>query len=347
MKKAALIITAVMILLFCAGCGAEESQSNLSLGMEAIQNLEYQQALEYFNKALEDKEDERQVDRGIGLAYMGLSQYEEAIAFFEKALQLSDGTLRDIDYDINYYLASAYYRNGRSQDAIKVYDAILALRPKETEAYYLRGCVELYGNDYENAKKDFDQTIEQEPGNYDRLIKIYIVLEDNGYKDVGREYLEQAMADNEKSISDYDLGRIYYYLEDYENAKDSLSRVKISSDYEATLYLGRTYEALEDFNYAASIYGDFTANDQTKAEVYNQLGLCRMQMGEYELALMAFQSAMNIEDNTMMQTLKFNEIVAYEYMANYTTAAALMNEYLKLYPDDETAQREYQFLKTR
>ena len=110
--------------------------------------------------------------------------------------------------------------------------------------------------------------------------------------------------------------------------------MKISTDYEASLYLGRTYEALGDYNYASSIYNDYTLNDQSQPEIYNQLGLCRMQMGEYE-------------GNDMMQTLKFNEIVAYEYMKDYKTAAALMGDYLKSYPDDETAQREYQFLKTR
>lgn len=70
-------------------------------------------------------------------------------------------------------------------------------------------------------------------------------------------------------------------------------------------------------------------------------------MKEYSQALEAFQAAMNIEDNGMMQTLKFNEIVAYEYMEDYKTAAALMNSYLKSYPDDGTAKREYEFLKTR
>ena len=69
-----------------------------------------------------------------------------------------------------------------------------------------------------------------------------------------------------------------------------------------------------------------------------------MQMGEYELALSAFQAGMSIEDNAMMQTLKFNEIVAYEYMRDYKTAAALMNDYLK---SSMTPSTEYQFLKTR
>ena len=143
------------------------------------------------------------------------------------------------------------------------------------------------------------------------------------------------------------MGRICYYMGDYENARNFLTNLKTSTDYGAALYLGRTYEALTDFNYAASIYADYVEYDQTKAEIYNQLGLCRMKMGEYEQALSAFQAAMKIEDNGMMQTLKFNEIVTYEYMGDYKTAAALMNSYLRSYPDDETAKREYDFLQTR
>ncbi len=338
---------AAVALLLCAGCGAEEKTDNISAGMAAIQNLEYEQAIQCFDAAMEAKEDERQLCRGMGLAYMGLSQYDSAAAWLEKALQLSDGRPEDMDYDINYYLATAYFRNGQAEEAISSYDAILALRPKEVEACYLRGCVKLYSGNYDSAKLDFDQAISMDPENYDRLIRIYIALVDNGYKEVGREYFEQVIGNNEKSISDYDLGRIYYYLGDYENAKYYLSQVKISSNYEASLYLGRTYEALGDYNYASSIYNDYTLNDQTHAEIYNQLGLCRMQMGEYELALSAFQSAMNIEGNGMMQTLKFNEIVAYEYMKDFKTAAALMSDYLKSYPDDAAAEREYQFLKTR
>lgn len=347
MRKIRLALVITFIMLLCAGCGAGENVDNVAAGMEAVQNLEYNEAISYFKDALANNEDERQICRGFGLAYMGMSQYEDAIVYLERALQLNDGTPGDMDYDISYYLATAYFRNGQSEDAISTYDAILALRTKEKEAYYLRGCVKLYSGDYDGAILDFDTAISLDNNDYDRLIQIYNVLADNGYKESGREYLQQAIAENEKSMENYDLGRIYYYLEDYENAREYLLKVKISSDYEAALYLGRTYEALGDYNYASSIYNDYVLIDQSKAEIYNQLGLCRMQMGEYEQALSAFQEAMNIEGNDMMQSLKFNEIVAYEYMKDFKTAAALMNDYLKFYPDDETAQREYQFLKTR
>ncbi len=296
---------------------------------------------------MEKGEDVRTLYRGMGLAYMGMTRYEEAIHYLEAALHESSGRVDDLDFDINYYLATAYYKSGRPEDAVSAYNAILALRPREKNAFYLRGYVRLSQNDFDNAQKDFDAAVALDGKDYDQMIRIYMALEEYGYKEAGMVYLQKVMAENEKSISDYDMGRMSYYMGDYEKARDYLSKMDSSKDYGAALYLGRTYEALGDYNYASGIYAAYTENDQTKAEIYNQLGLCRMQMKEYTAALEAFQAAMNIEDNGMMQSLKFNEIVAYEYMGDFKTASALMNSYLKSYPDDETAKREYEFLRTR
>lgn len=340
---ATLLLAAVML----TGCGSDGKESYTAKGMTAVENLSYEEALEQFALAEENGEDKRLLYRGMGLAYLGMTDYENAILYLEAALQNSDGIVENMDFDISYYLATAYFKNGQAQEAIGAYDAILSLRPNERDACYLRGTARLSMDNYEGAQADFDRAIALAPQDYDQLLRIYTVLEAYGYKDMGQNYLQQAITTHEKSISDYDLGRIYYYMEDYENARTYLTNLNTETDYGAALYLGRTYEALGDYNYAASIYDGYTVNDQTKAEIYNQLGLCRIQMGEYELALSAFQTAMNIEDNGMMQILKFNEIVAYENMRDFKTAAALMNSYLKSYPDDETARREYDFLQTR
>lgn len=338
--------------VFCAGmlltgCGAGKEPSYTRQGMDAVAALDFEQALTLFQTAREKGEEERLIYRGMGLAYLGKTDYEAAIAYLETALTLGGSRVEDLDFDINYYLATAYYKDGQFEEAVRAYNAILGLRPDETNAYYLRGCVKLSEGDFESAQLDFDTAVAKDPKNYDQMIRIYMVLEEYGYKEAGQVYLQNAMKENEKSISDYDMGRICYYMGNYENARNFLERLKTTTDYGAALYLGRTYEALGDYNYAASIYAGYTEYDQKKAEIYNQLGLCRMQMGEYESALTAFQTAMNIENNEMMQTLKFNEIITYEYMGDFKTAAALMNSYLRSYPDDETAKREYQFLQTR
>ncbi len=340
---AVLFLTVVLL----SGCGKEEQLSNTKQGMNAVEALQYEEALAHFQAALEKGEDVRALYRGMGLAYMGMTRYEEAIHYLEAALHESSGRVDDLDFDINYYLATAYYKSGRPEDAVSAYNAILALRPREKNAFYLRGYVRLSQNDFDNAQKDFDAAVALDGKDYDQMIRIYMALEEYGYKEAGMVYLQKVMAENEKSISDYDMGRMSYYMGDYEKARDYLSKMDSSKDYGAALYLGRTYEALGDYNYASGIYAAYTENDQTKAEIYNQLGLCRMQMKEYTAALEAFQAAMNIEDNGMMQSLKFNEIVAYEYMGDFKTASALMNSYMKSYPDDETAKREYEFLRTR
>ena len=333
--------------MLLVGCSADEQLNYTQQGMAAIQSLEYGEALNYFKNAQDEGEDEQLLYRGMGLAYMGLTRYEEAITYLEAALHSGGSKVEDVDFDINYYLATAYYKNGQPQDAINAYSAILALRPREKNAYYLRGCVKLSQNDFDGAQLDFNEAVVLDSRDYDQMIRIYMVLEEYGYKDAGMVYLQNALKENEKSISDYDMGRICYYMGDYENARNYLTKLKTTTDYGAALYLGRTYEALGDYNYASSIYAGYVENDQSKAEIYNQLGLCRMKMEEYESALTAFQAAMNIEDNGMMQTLKFNEIVTYEYMREYKTAAALMSSYLRSYPDDEAAKREYEFLQTR
>lgn len=337
----------VLICILLSGCGEDGQPSYTQQGMTAVQALEYDEAINYFKNAQEEGEDEQLLYRGMGLAYMGMTKYEDAITYLEAALHCGGSKVEDVDFDINYYLATAYYKNGRMQDAINAYSAILSLRPREKNAYYLRGCVKLTQGDFESAQADFTEAVALDKTDYDQMIRIYMALEEYGYKDAGMVYLQNALTENEKSISDYDMGRICYYMGDYENARNYLTKLKTTTDYGAALYLGRTYEALGDYNYASDIYASYAENDQSKAEIYNQLGLCRMKMQDYESALAAFQAAMNIEDNGMMQTLKFNEIVTYEYMRDYKTAAALMSSYLRSYPDDETAKREYDFLQTR
>lgn len=338
-------VIAVSLMLCCSGCGNSQNE-NIALGMEAIQNLDYSGAIELFDKALVSGEDARLVYRGQGLAYMGMVQYEEAVSALEKALSATK-QVSELEFDVNYYLATAYYKNGDIDNAIKTYDAILGMRTTEKDAHYLRGTLKLKKGDYENAVVDFDAAITLAPTDYALYIDIYKSLEANGYQEIGQGYLQKALEGDAKSVTDYDRGRISYYLKDYENARNYLEKAGESGGYEAMLALGKTYEALGDNNYAASVYSKYLETDQTKPEVYNQLGLCKLSLKEYDIALSAFQSGIAIENNALIQSMKFNEIVTYEYLGDFKKATVLMESYLATYPGDEAAVREYEFLKTR
>lgn len=185
-----------------------------------------------------------------------------------------------------------------------------------------------------------------DPKNYDRLIEIYEALAAHGYREVGQEYLQNVL-DTAKQLDAYDSGRIYYYLGEYQKAYLALDEARDKGGADSYLYLGRAYAATGDYNYASSVYNNYLSKQGPNAEIYNELGLCEMAKKEYQNALAAFQAGKQIEGNSLMQTLCFNEIVAYEYLEDYQQAEILMNAYLQNYPDDQTAIREQQFLSTR
>ena len=283
MRPAALLLCVTML----AGCG--ESAEITAGAAGKITELDYQGAFSELDRAEAAGENMRLIERSRGIAYMGLTRYEEAIQCFLKSLSGSNGFVQDIDIDTNFYLAAAYTKSGRFEEAEAVYDAILALRSNETDAYFLRGNVRMNRGEVSKAQEDFDTVIAMEPKNYDRLIEIHEVLAHFGYKEAGQEYLQKALETDSKSMDNYVIGRIYYYLGEYERACLALEEAREKGGVMSYLYLGRAYEATGDFNYAASVYNSFLSKYEGNAEVYNQLGLCEMIKGEYRKALEALQ----------------------------------------------------------
>lgn len=333
------------MVLALGGCGGEGEKTQSAMGM--IQELNYAEALEVLDTAQEEGENLRLVNRARGIAYMGLTDYGQAAACFEEALADSNGLVGDLDFDLNFYLAAAYTKSARFSEAEPIYDAILALRPDEKDAYFLRGNVRLQLGNYQGAKADFDKVISMDPFNYDRMIEIHEVLDYFGYGEDGKAYLRTVLENGEKLVDKYAAGRIYYYLGEFQNACLALEEAREKGGAESYLYLGKAYEATGDYNYAANVYNSYISKNGGTAEVYNQLGLCEMAKGEYQKALDAFRAGKQMENATMLQTLSFNEIVALEHLGEFGQAYELMGTYLKNYPDDETAKREYEFLSTR
>ena len=129
-KRMYQLLAASILLLALTGCGAAKSE-NITAGMEAIKSLDYDTALTCFEAAKEAGENERLLYRGEGIAYLGKTMYPEAVEAFLTSLNHSNGLIENMDYDINYYLATAYYKQGDYDNAIAVYDAIIAKKKVE------------------------------------------------------------------------------------------------------------------------------------------------------------------------------------------------------------------------
>ena len=333
------------IAAFLTGCGS--GTAHIKEADSLIENGSYAESLESLEAAEKAGENIRLIHRSRGIAEMGLSDYGAAVDDFTAALSENKGYVQRMDIDISYYLAVSQYRLGDVKGANDTYSAIIALFPKESDAYYLRGRTFIAMQDVDNAKSDFDKAVKLSPDDPDLYIQIYEALSDAGLSSDGERYLKSAMELNKK-LSSFQKGRLYFCMGDYDRAKENLENaVKNEKEPQATLYLGRTYEAMGDMNYAASLYRSYLENDPSNAQVTNQLGLCLMALSDYSAALEAFNRGIELEDPAMDQSLRFNQIAAYEYLGDYDRAKTLMQDYLEDYPDDEEAVRENGFLETR
>ncbi len=341
--------TLLAVSMVLGGCAKENTK--IDEGMKAVEKLDYDGALALFEQAIVEKEDLELAYRGQGLCYLGMTEYEQAITSFEKALSNAGMFVSDTEVDINYYLATAQYKNGDNAAALETLNAIAGMREKQAEVYYLRGLIKMENGEYENAVKDLDTALSRSKGDTTMAIRIYQVFADYERVEEGKSYLSSALKNHENSMTEYEKGSVYYYLEDYESAKNYLEKAKSEekrADADIVLMLGKTYEELGNSNYAAGVYKQFIEENGPDPAMYNQLGLCKLVTGEYEAALNAFDSGLAIEEgNDYVQQLRFNQIVAYEYLGDFEKAASLMNGYLESYPDDVQAVREYEFLRTR
>lgn len=351
---AVLVLAAGLVLTGCSDsadgevlAGTDTAQVE-SAGIQELQNGDYEAAVQTLTTEAQTQSGRTREEtlRELGIAYMGLGDYESATSAFEEALTYGGVLPTEEEYDVNYYLGSCYYKQERYEDALKVYDAIVTLRPKAADAYVLRGAVRMALSDEEGMQEDFQKAIDLEPTGYDRIVTIYETLDRGGYTEQGQTYLQETLDQSGSSMDNYNLGRMNYYLGNYNEAKAALEQIE-TRDYSTAILLGRTYEALGDMNFASSVYQTYIASDATRPEVYNQLGLCLLQMGDYDGALTAFQQGESLGDSESYQSLMFNEVVAYEYLGDYDKAQSLMKDYIARYPGDTDAQREYIFLQTR
>lgn len=341
------LITFIFIIASLSGCGSDKQLSSYKQGIEYLKEENYSGALSLFNEAESSESNKRNVYRGEGLAYLGMGQYDDALNSFKLALAESNGIVKNIDYDINFYMAVAEYKSGKLEDAINTYSAIIAVDKNNSDAYYLRGKVKLDLGDIDDAKEDFDKAVILKKDDAKLYINIYNDLYAKGYENDAKVYINTGLTSISRP-SQYELGIFNYYLGDYTQARnyfEESSETKKTED--GIIYLGKTYEALDDSEYAVALYEEYTNNNKTAAMVYNELGLLKAERKDYEGALMAFEAGIAGEGTSCRRPLLFNRIVANEYLGDFSKAKSLMQEYIQLYPDDKTALRENVFLKTR
>lgn len=355
LKKVALIVilTAVTgISAGLSGCSMTSSGSDSGAyqkGMDALADGDLESAMIQFRTAVDQDSRVAESYRGEGIVYMKQGDYASAVTVFERsltALKRSKNTDEEFEEDVEYYLAEAYMKNDQIDEAIDLY-AELTSGEKPDQAFLLHGITRIKQDDIDAALEDFDQVVKKNPS-YENCIRIYEALAGASHKADGAQYLEQALNEEPESADDYyyqgmvyyDLGNSDKALESLQTAVDKGSKDAYSMYAKVCIEAGKTDEARSKFEAMVNENKDLAA-------AYNGLALCDIADGNYDDALTDIQKGLEQNDDSVTEALEYNEAVVYEKKLDFETAKSKMEAFLEKYPDNEEAQREYQFLQTR
>lgn len=224
----------ILAMLFCCSIAFAQNikrpdSYNYSRGVEAIQNNNAEEALEYLNKELEENP-----DNGYALAWIAVVRnYQEE---YGRALTAADLAIKHIPRKDKEYKAFAYIVRaevyvglGENEKAFADFTSAVKETPDDANVYEKRADLYYYMEKYDLADKDYQKIISIDPGNV------------MGYMGIGRN------ANAEKR---------------YEDAIEQFSYVtKLASDYssgysfraESLIGLKKYDEAIDDIIHALDI----------------------------------------------------------------------------------------------
>lgn len=140
---------------------AKSLEEHFNLGMEYLDQRQYNQAVAEFQTAAEIDPKQHVVFANLAQAYVGLNQFDKAIEAYEQAI-----VLKPNDPALHNNAGGLYARAGRVEDAQRAYEKAVALNPSQAGTYYYNmGVTFVNAGQHKAAIEPLRKTIEANPKN--------------------------------------------------------------------------------------------------------------------------------------------------------------------------------------
>lgn len=345
-KKIICLLAAGLGALLLTGCGGE-NQKTYEQANADLEEANYDYALNEYQACISAGYKLAQSYRGSGIVKLRTGDYQGAIDDLTNALN-DEKTGKSDRKDLLEYRAAAELKAELYDQAMADCQTLAEDYSLNANDYYLTGCVALAMDSYDEASSNFSEAYGSD-STYEMAIQIYEAYLGQDMEADGTRYLEAALKTEAKTADDYcEGGKVYYYMDDYENARTELTTAADKGSTEATLILGMVYMAQGDTSNARSFYQQYIdADGDDPAKGYNGLALCDISDGDYDSALQNISQGLGDATSDEMRDLLFNEIVVYEKKLDLSTALSKAQEYVQTFKDDDAAAKELTFLQSR
>lgn len=331
----------------------DKAEYHMDYGFTLLSLKEYDKAREQFSSVIMDKdipmvkENNKKAYRGIGITYMSEGNYEEANTNFDLSLEVSEDL--EIDLDVMFYKASALEQLGKLEEAIEIYSKIIEAKPKDAQIYNARANLYRLLGEYDLSVADYDKAIELSPDVFNFYVGKFATLKEYGKNAEATAVLEQAAHLTVTTEEDkYELAKVHFYQGNFEVAMNEFAACKEAGFTSSDYFVGEIYLSNNDYGKAIRCFEEYIANgNPVSAKLYNQMLTCYLQLEDYDLAKNCLDRAKKLSDISIQDQLLKNEIIYLEQVGEFSEALTKMETYLKKYPEDEAALKDYYFLQTR
>lgn len=229
---------------------------------------------------------------------------------------------------------------------------------KEKYAFREAGISQLDAGNYEEAMQSFDQALEKSGklvGEFQIDVLKYRAEAEIGAKDFAAaahtyeilcqvdeelpEYLYRSSLLNTVA-GDYDKA-----LEEYQKAYEKKPGAAEAED--TMLSLGQALTDAGRFDEAMKLYQNAMNDGVQNGELYNRMGLCELDAGNYDQALQYMEQGLQTGDTAARKKLLYNQAVVYEKKLDFAEALRILEAYAAEFGAEPEVEKEIAFLKTR
>ena len=230
---------------------------------------------------------------------------------------------------------------------------------KERQELRLLGITQLEAGDYEAAVSSFEEALmktsdglvgefeldvlkyraeaERGAGDYEAAAYTYEILlqvDEDEAEYRTRACLLSAMAGRSDKAKEL-------YQKMYEAEPDSPETAR------ALLILGRLLTEQNRSSEAMELYEQAVNGGMKNGELYNRMGICQLEAGDYDKALQYLEQGIRTGDASAMESLLRNQAAVYEKKLDFARALSVLEQYAAAYGTTPEIQKEIDFLKTR
>ena len=294
---------------------------------------------------------------------LGLEQHPDSIdlklleielCVFENKLDLAKKLLRQVEIlepnndEVFIQKATIISKEGKHKEAIENLIKALTLTDDKEDIWSLLGMEYLYLDDFENARLNFINCVNEDIEDYSSLYNVVYCFDMEEKHQEAIDFLNKYIDKNPYcEVAWHQLGRQYSVLKRHEQALKAYDFAVIIDELFVGGYLekAKTLEALGAYQEAIDNYLITLELDDATAFAFVRIGECYQRLGNASAAILYYKKAVH-EDPLLAKGWLYLTNIYFE-QKNYEKAAYYISKALSIDESDTLYWRRYSEIKLK